>query len=379
MGYVVEAHPAWISNLPLEKDSAVFAGTASSPLTCGELVQGRLAGFDFLISCPIDRYSRAEVLLAKTRPGRGTGRGGGGGAVAAARGEAERGAAGRGADLETDLLAELQTSFQTDVQTDLQENLQVKMTVHGGTRDRSKALRAVELTLAALGFGPGKGWLKLHRPAPPGKGLGTSTADICATVWATAAALGARLSPAQVAAIALSIEPTDGVMFPGLALFDHRRGRIARLLGPPPPMRVLILDPGGEVDTLEFNRRADLEPGSRCKEDLVRQALGKVLTGIRRGDPHLVGEGATLSALANQAILPKPDLEVIARAVRQLGAYGVAAAHSGTVIGVLLPDNRRLIDRVKDYIATRRKYRSLGLARVVPGGQGIFGEVEGHC
>jgi|GEM_PF-5037267 len=33
------------------------------PCTCGELVQGMMAGMPFLVSCPIDRYSLVRVTL----------------------------------------------------------------------------------------------------------------------------------------------------------------------------------------------------------------------------------------------------------------------------------------------------------------------------
>ena len=67
-------------------------------------------------------------------------------------------------------------------------------------------------------------------------------------------AAGQPFSPESIASIALSVEPTDGVMFPGIALFDHRCGSIAESLGAPPPMEVIVIDTGGTVDTLEFNR-----------------------------------------------------------------------------------------------------------------------------
>ena len=40
----------------------------------------------------------------------------------------------------------------------------------------------------------------------------------------------------------LGVEPTDGVMVPGLAMFDHREGRIKDSLGPPPPMEIVAID-----------------------------------------------------------------------------------------------------------------------------------------
>ena len=97
--------------------------------------------------------------------------------------------------------------------------------------------------------------VSIANPIPAGKGMGSSSADVAAAVWATGKAAGReRCPPADIAEIALSVEPTDGVMFPGIALFDHRRGRIAESLGPPPPLEVIVIDRGGQVDTLEFNK-----------------------------------------------------------------------------------------------------------------------------
>ena len=73
-----------------------------------------------------------------------------------------------------------------------------------------------------------------------------------------------ELLPSQISEIALDVEPSDGIMLPDIALFDHREGRIARILGAPPLMRILVLDFGGNVDTQEFNQ---VENGRGCALD----------------------------------------------------------------------------------------------------------------
>ena len=105
-----------------------------------------------------------------------------------------------------------------------------------------------------------------------------------------------------------------------------------------------MLDFGGEVDTSEFNRV--------CRRDLLKrlepeteQALGLIKNGIRYGDIGFIGRGATLSAIANQQILPTPHLESVLELSQQVGAVGVNVAHSGTVIGMLLPDNEMVARR----------------------------------
>lgn len=322
-------------------------GKARVPLTCGEFVQGNLAGLDFLVSCPVSLFSRAEVWLQDSE---------GSFPITAGPWPPSPG------------LPEFEDSFVvSDPASGPGPEIRVLAPPPPG--GALKAARALKLTLREFRWNGRGAWLKIRRPVPPGKGYGSSTADIAATAFAAARALGKSITPRQVARTALSIEPTDGTMFPGLALFDHRRGRIARLLGPPPPMRILILDLGGEVDTGGFNRRADLAALNARKEPLVRDALRRVILGIRRGDPWLLGEGATGSAIAHQAILPKDGLEEIVVTARRAGAYGVVAAHSGTLLGLLLPLEEEVRLRAEESVSSFGYVKPAGLVAVAGGGE----------
>ena len=170
--------------------------------------------------------------------------------------------------------------------------------------------------------------------------MGSSTADVAATIAATGLALGVELSPDVVARIALSVEPTDGVMFPGVALFDHREGRTAETLGPPPPMEIIALDFGGTVDTVEFNK-VDRRSLWESLQAETSEALELVRSGVRLGDPALVGQGSSISAIASQRVLPKPHLAAVQDFARDVGAVGTNVGHSGTIIGVLLDARQR--------------------------------------
>lgn len=314
-----------VTRTPTAEIPTAGTGTARVPLTCGELVQGRVGDLDFLVSCPIDIYARAEVWLGSPPQG--------------------------------------------DVGV-------VCVSAPFGQGTGTKAALAVRRTLDYLGTGDTGAWLRITNPLPPGKGLGTSTADIVAAAVATARAAGQELTPAAVARIALSIEPSDGVMFPGLAVFDHRRGRAGRSLGDPPPAEVLIVDFGGEVDTAAFNGRPDLDRLNRAKERAVRRALALVIRGIKQGNPRLIGEAATISALAHQPILPKRGLERLAAAVTRRGALGVVTAHSGTVAGILVPPGDADTPGNGDiatweYLVREGGFGSLlGRARLIGGGWG---------
>ena len=64
-------------------------------------------------------------------------------------------------------------------------------------------------------------------------------------------------------------------------------------------MEVIVIDTGGTVDTLEFNR-VDRTPMWDKVASRTDEALELVREGVRRGDPALVGRAATISALAGR-------------------------------------------------------------------------------
>ncbi len=254
--------------------------TVRAPGVCGELVQGMLGEVHFLVTCPIDFFSRVRVDIYQGGPW-----------------------------IEA-------------------------------PDDCPKSSAALEATLAYLERDQLGVRLSVSNPIPRSKGMASSSADVAATIAATGIALGQSLLPEEVARIAVGIEPTDGVMFPGITLLDHREGRIVKTLGPPPPMEIVALDFGGTVDTLEFNRH-DYRDLWRSISAETQQALDLIKRGIEQGDPAPVGKGASISSRTSQKVLPKPRLSQVEEFAQVVGAVGVNVGHSGTVIGVLLDARER--------------------------------------
>lgn len=268
---------AWLSR----RARVGAAGCARVPATCGELVQGTVDGQPFLVSCPIDRWAEAAVVLLE------------GGAVV-------------------------------------------------GPAWAPKSLAALRLALRELG-GEGYGAvLRLRSPLPRGKGLGSSTADVGATIAAAAAALGRPLPPEALAGLAARVEPTDSSLLPGLACLDHRRGVPIEVLGEPPPLRLLVLGLPGTVDSVAFNhpnhlaaRRAAL----MAHEPEAMAALAELRAAVRAGDPRRLAAAATRDARSYQRVLPTPHFAAVEALAAELGALGLCVAHSGTVAGLLFaPD-----------------------------------------
>lgn len=248
-------------------------GVAAAPGTCGELVQGAIKGEPFLVTCPVDLWSEVTVELnQRESPG----------------------------------------------------------------RNLDKSDRALKMTLAYLGLEASGVSIRRKTILPEGKGMSSSTADIAATCLATARACGRQLAPEIIAQIAARIEPSDGQMFPGIMMCNHITGEPKRYLGKAPPLDLVIADPGGSVDTVLFNCRQDLASKNFQKEPLIKQALELVTRGLLTHDWEMMGRGATISAQANQVVLPKPHLAQWRQWASEMQALGVVVAHSGTVMGMIM-------------------------------------------
>jgi len=264
------------------------------PGTCGELVQGRIKGKNSHITCPVEILSSVSVQL---------------------------------------------TGFYGQIEC---------------PPDKVKTRQAVRRTLELLGHTSTGVKVSVSSQIPVGKGMASSTTDIVGGCLATAKALGESVTPRMIADIAISIEPTDGIMYEGLVCFDHLEGKIIQSFGDPPPIDILVVDPGGNIDTLRFNSKREVSAAiHKRNENFILEALSLVKEGIRKRNIQLVGKGATLSALSNQEILYKRELADIISISASLGGIGVNVAHSGTVIGILLPPDFSEIQLLKKRIKER--------------------------
>ena len=295
-------HPLPLPNLALSEAEGLGEGggwggegqaQAALPLTCGELVQGTLDGVPCLVSCPIDRYHIARVSLAGANIARGHG------VRMLTPGRAKTQA----------VIAAARQAWQCEGN--------VLVSVEGGT--------------------------------PAGRGYGTSTADMGAALYALAQAAQVTPDPIELSRLAVQIEPTDSTLLPGLALFSHVTGDRIELLGDAPPLRVIVLDPGGCVDTLAFNRADHRDPLRRLAP-LHREAFDVIREGMRRLDWAALGQAATMSAVAHQAILYNPWLELCQQWAREVHALGICRAHSGTLLGILFDPVRQDAGELVGYI-----------------------------
>lgn len=263
-------------------------GLARCPGTCGEWVQGTRGGVPFLIDCPIDRFSEARVTLKMDSAG---------------------------------------------------WNL---------PKNKLKALQVLELLKDNLGLPRLGGKVEFSHQLPEGKGMASSTADITAVAAAALAALGEDPLPERLAYLALQIEPSDSVMFPGITEIEHVKGHSHRLLGSPVPALFLALDWGGAIDTKAFNARPELADHYRRHESEIKRAYRLACEGIDQGDLEKLARAGTISAQCNLEVNHKSFFEPFLSWVREKGGLGVVTAHSGTLLAGVFPQNGFNHDVCKD-------------------------------
>ena len=265
---------------------------AHSPASCGEIIQGWILGGEKLVSCPVDWYSSVEVTHGKPRLD-------------------ERPLVRR---MVNQLLAHWQ--------------LPATLT---------HALR-----------------IECRSTIPLAKGMASSTADIAAAAVATARHLEQPLDEKTLAQLCVALEPTDSTIFSRLTLFDHNTAATQITCGGLPECDVLLLESPLTLTTAAYHRlprqQALLENAQTLDNAwrLLRQACVE-------NDAARLGEAATLSAIASQALLPKPAFPALLELVERCDLYGLNVAHSGSVVGLLLNSQRHDVESV------RRELKETGL------------------
>lgn len=263
-----------------------------APGTCGEFLQGSIDGQSFLVTCPINRYSYA--------------------------------------------LSNVIQPFSKEFCALQPKSAQAHKLVQELVQQKNK-----------------------NQICPPvyvrsdilqGKGMASSSADISVTAMATALAMDYDLSLKELEQICLSVEPTDASFYQGVTQFDYIKGTISKPLGMCPPLKILVFDEGGSIDTVSFNKQADLQNKILEKESIIQESFDLFKQGLITHDIKLIGQAATLSAFGNQRILYKPNLYDFHDVGNSYNSVGTIIAHSGTIMGLLFPVDYGRIDDCKNEI-----------------------------
>ncbi len=198
----------------------------------------------------------------------------------------------------------------------------------------TKLVAGVAATLDLLGVAPHRVHVRRTTDLTVGKGLASSTADIVAAARATARAFGEELTAAELATLAGSIEPSDGSMYPRMALL-RRRGVALRRWTWTPTFTALVLVPLATVVTED----APVERLARAARRYDRM-LEDLERGARARDRDGFLLAAAMSAEIHHELIGNHWTARLPRLAAATGALGWNLAHTGSVAGVLFEPTR---------------------------------------
>ncbi|MBE8829212.1 L-threonine kinase, partial [Klebsiella quasipneumoniae] len=193
---------------------------------------------------------------------------------------------------------------------------------------------------------------------------------IAATAVATAQHLGHALDEPTLARLCVALEPTDSTLFHQLTLFDHNTAATQIACPAPPALDLLVLESPLTLRTTDYHQ-LPREAGLLANASRLQLAWEKVQQACQHGSPQLLGEAATISAIASQRLLPKPGFDALLELVESAGLYGLNVAHSGSVVGLLLDRRRHDVDFLQWRLAEHgiaAHWPQQHLLAMVPGG-----------
>ncbi|CFR09183.1 GHMP kinase [Yersinia kristensenii] len=281
---------------------------ARCPASCGELIQGWILGGEKLISCPVNWFSTVSVTDG-------------------APGCHER--------------------------PRMRQMLRAVLAYFDQPADTARGLH-----------------IDFDSTIPVAKGLASSTADIAATALATARHLGETLEEATLAALCVSLEPTDSTLFRQLTLFDHQTAATQISYDWQPKVDILLLESPHILNTEDYHRR-HRQTALLASAASLERAWQLFTQAAERHDNALLGQSTTLSAQASQHLLVKPDFPALLALVEELDLYGLNVAHSGSVVGLLFDRQLHDIEQIYWQLHQRnisQNYPRQHLLTMVPGG-----------
>jgi L-threonine kinase len=264
---------------------------AHCPASCGELIQGPIGAQSALISCPINWFS--TVSVEQGRP-----------------------------------------------------------SIH---HERPMMRQALKATLTHLNLPTSLGHelrIEFDSTIPVAKGMASSTADISATIVATARHFNQTIDEPLIATIASSLESTDSTMFRSLTLFRHQLGEVVRSYSWQPNINILLLESDTTLTTSLFHQRHDHDLKTLSQQ--YHPTRKRLESAMQQQCTSQLGIATTMSATFSQAVIPKPEWATLLKIVEQCDLLGLNVAHSGTIVGLLYHEAKHDIDRVVAEINRRK-------------------------
>ncbi|WP_316668662.1 hypothetical protein [uncultured Propionibacterium sp.] len=175
---------------------------------------------------------------------------------------------------------------------------------------------------------------------PMGKGCSSSTADIVATAIAFYdyffPQVPLPVASALISHIAMTLERGEYLLYPGITACAQEEYKAIKKYHTNMGLTIIGVDEGGKVDTVDFHAT---HPPCKDYSETYQKLFDQMDTALVKNDRWEVGRIATASSELHQKVLPKRSYDCALRLVDEVHACGLCVAHSGTMIGILIPSD----------------------------------------
>lgn len=178
--------------------------------------------------------------------------------------------------------------------------------------------------------------IEISSKIPCGKGLASSTADLCGVYYCLIKMFKRELNEKELIEQCIKIEPTDSIIFKKMTLFEYKKGLYKEELGNYFSYNILAFEGNRVVDTVEFNNKK--LPELSDVEDL----LPILKEAIKERGLEKLSYVSTESIIRNQKRLHYDFLQQVLDIKEKTSGFGIIGAHSGNVLGIVYEDEDKL-------------------------------------
>lgn len=174
--------------------------------------------------------------------------------------------------------------------------------------------------------------IEINSQIPYGKGLASSTADLCAVYYCLLKLFNKEFNEEELMEQCIRIEPTDSIIFKEMTLFDYKKGLFKKPMGAYLNYNILAFEGNKVIDTVEFNNK-NLPPLSD-----VDDLLPILAEAIEEKNLKKLAYVSTESIVRNQKRLYYEFLQEVIDIKDKTSGLGIMGAHSGNVLGIIYED-----------------------------------------
>ncbi|QIY90732.1 GHMP family kinase ATP-binding protein [Chryseobacterium gallinarum] len=178
--------------------------------------------------------------------------------------------------------------------------------------------------------------VKIRKNIPVGKGFSSSTADLNAAIKALEAFLDKKFSELEISEFFKQVEPHDALMYRSCVGYNHREGKLLNNFNYIPKFKIIVVDFGGEVDTITYNKDLFIPDNCCFYYDLLYKKCADAFD--EKNDKEIA-----LCATNSLEIFLKWNKDdkrlKLLDIYKEYEALGVINTHSGTCVGLIYSEN----------------------------------------